>query len=63
MHVLDRFSKNAQISSFMKICPVEATFFHADGQTDMTQLMVAFRNFANMPKNQLEYKDVDAAIL
>jgi hypothetical protein len=28
----------------------------------MTKLMVAFRNFANMPKNQLDYKDVDAAI-
>jgi hypothetical protein len=31
--------------------------------TDMTKLMVAFRNFANMPKNLLEYRDVDAAIL
>ena len=47
----------------MTIRPVEATFFHADGQTDMTKLMVAFHNFANMPKNQLEYKDVDAATL
>ena len=26
-------------------------FFHADGQTDMTKLTVAFRNFANAPKN------------
>jgi hypothetical protein len=62
MSVLDRFSKNTQISSSMTIHPVEATFFHADGQIDMTKLMVAFRNFANMPKNQLDYKDVDAAI-
>jgi len=31
--------------------------------TDMTKLMVAFCNFANMPKNLLEYKDVDEAIL
>jgi hypothetical protein len=28
------FSKNAEISHFMKICPVEAELFHADGQTD-----------------------------
>ena len=24
--------------------------FHADGQTDMTKLLVAFRNFADAPK-------------
>jgi bacillopeptidase F (M6 metalloprotease family) len=47
----------------MTIHPVEAPFFHADGQTYMTKLMFAFRNFANMPKNQLKYKDVDTAIL
>jgi len=29
----------------MKICPVGAEFFHADGQTDMTKLVVAFHNF------------------
>jgi hypothetical protein len=37
----------------MKIRPVGAELFHADGQTDrrtdMTKLMVAFRNFANAP--------------
>ena len=31
--------------------------FHADGQTDgktdMTKLIVAFRNFANAPKNEM----------
>ena len=27
-----------------------AELFHADGQTDMTKLIVAFRNFANAPK-------------
>ena len=47
----------------MKIRPVGAQFFHADGQTDrqtdgwtanretdMTKLIVAFRIFANGPK-------------
>ena len=51
---LDRFSKNPQISNFIKIHSVEAEFFHVDRQTDgrtnMTKL-VAFRNFANGPKN------------
>jgi len=35
----------------MKILLVGAEMFHADGQTDMTKLRVAFRNFANAPKN------------
>jgi hypothetical protein len=30
--------------------PVAAQLFHADGQTDMTKLIVAFRSFANAPK-------------
>ena len=38
----------------MKIRPVGAELFHADeqtdGQTDMTKLVVAFRNVANAPK-------------
>jgi hypothetical protein len=36
----------------MKIRPVWAKLFHADGRTDLTKLIVAFRNFANAPKNQ-----------
>jgi len=35
----------------MKIRPVGAELFHADGRTDMTMLIVAFREFANGPKN------------
>jgi hypothetical protein len=54
----------------MKIRPVGAELFHADGRTDgqterrtegqadrrtdMTKLTVALRNFANAPKNQLK---------
>jgi len=30
----------------MKIRPVGAELFHADGRADMTNLTVAFRNFA-----------------
>ena len=46
---IDRFSKKAQISRFIKIHAVGAELFHADGQTDM-KLIVTFRNFANPPK-------------
>ena len=35
----------------MKIRPVGAELFHADGRTDMTKLTVAFRNSAKAPKN------------
>jgi hypothetical protein len=39
----------------MKICLVGAELFHVDGQldgqTDMTKLRVAVRNFVNAPKN------------
>ena len=34
----------------MKIRPVGAELFYAEGQTDMTKLIVAFRNFSNAPK-------------
>jgi len=39
------FSKSTQIQNFMKIRPVEASLLHAGGQTDMTKLIVAFRNY------------------
>ena len=39
----------------MKICPVGAELFQTDGrrdgQTDLTMLTVAFRNFVNAPKD------------
>jgi hypothetical protein len=48
---LDRFSKNMQISNFVKIHPVGVELLHAGGRTDMTKLIVAIRNFAKAPKN------------
>ena len=35
----------------MKIRPVGAELFHADGQTGMTKLTVALRVFAKAPAN------------
>jgi hypothetical protein len=37
----------------MKIRPVGAELFHEDGQTDMTKITVASRNYVNVPKNGL----------
>ena len=48
---LVRFSKNTQISNFMKIRLGVNELFHADRETtNMTKLIVPFRNFANAPK-------------
>jgi len=47
--------KNTQISNLIKVHPVGAELFHADGQTDreteMTKLIVATCNFARVLKN------------
>ena len=42
--------KTSNIRS-LKIRPVGAELSDEDGQTDMTKLTVAFRSFANAPKN------------
>jgi hypothetical protein len=47
MNFLDRYSNNTQIKIFMKILPVGTELFHADGQTDMVKLIVAFCNFGS----------------
>jgi len=48
--------ENTQKPNLKKICPVGAELVHADGRTrgptDMTELTVAFRHFANSPKTQ-----------
>jgi hypothetical protein len=49
------FEKNTEKSNFMKIRPVKAELFEGDGrtdgQTDVTELIDARRNFANLPTN------------
>jgi hypothetical protein len=45
------FEKKAQITRFIKIRLLGTEFFQTDRQTDMTKLIVAFRNFSNAPKN------------
>jgi hypothetical protein len=45
------FSENTQISNLTTSRPVGAKLFYADGWTEMTKLIFAFRNFANVPKN------------
>jgi len=43
----------------MKIIPVEAELFYADGRTDvqagMTKVIVIFCNFTNAPKNVIGF--------
>ena len=58
LNLLDRFSQNPQTSNFMKISPVRAELFQAEGQTDMTKLVVAFRSFAKGPKTTQEWVNV-----
>jgi len=40
----------------MKIRPVGAELLHVDRRTDMTKLIVAFRNFVKQPKNHHVYQ-------
>ena len=56
LNFLDIFSKNNQMSNLMKIRPVGADLFHADGRTDRQtdirdEANSRFRSFVNAPKN------------
>jgi len=44
------FRKKAKVSAVTKIRPMGAEFYHADGRTDITKLIVAFRNSAKAPQ-------------
>ena len=58
LNFLERFSKNTQISNLLKIRPVGAELFYAHRRTDMTKLIVAYRNFVNAPKILLSKRRV-----
>ena len=45
------FEKNTQKPNLMKIHPVGVELFHADGQADMTKVIIAFRNIAKAPNS------------
>ena len=45
------FEKKTELSNIMKIRSVGADLFHADGQTNMTKIIVPFRNSAKATKN------------
>jgi hypothetical protein len=56
LNFFDRFSKNTQISIFLKLCPVGAKLFETDwrthGRTDRhDKANSSFRNFAKAHKN------------
>ena len=58
-------TKDPQISNFIKIHPMGAELFHAYGQTDSydeANLIVAFRTFANVPKNSRNRMHVRCAV-
>ena len=42
--------KKTPLSNFMEIRQVGFELFNADGQTDMTKLIITFGNFAKTPK-------------
>jgi hypothetical protein len=44
------FSKNIQVSNFMKISSFAVELFHVKEQPDITTLIQAFCNFAKAPK-------------
>jgi hypothetical protein len=39
----------------MNIRLLGAEWFHADGRTDTTELIVAFRNFVNLRRNERRF--------
>jgi hypothetical protein len=62
LNFLNAFSKNPQILTFMKICPVGAQLFHEERQTDRRadtiKLIAAIRNFANAANKSIWSKKI-----
>jgi hypothetical protein len=50
MNSFDLVSNDTHISNFINFSPVGDKLY-VDGQTEMTKLIVAFRNFANTPEH------------
>ena len=50
LNFFNRFSKNTEISDFLKIDPVGSILFNVDRRTGITKLIADFHNFANAPK-------------
>jgi hypothetical protein len=54
MELVNTFSKNYEVSNFMKALRVGTDFFHADEKRDKQtdkHRVVSFRNFGNQPKH------------
>ena len=64
--IFEKKKKEAKISSFIKIRPVGVKLLNTDrrtdGQTHMTKLIVAFRNFANAPKSDSKPDMLDSLL-
>jgi len=61
---LNRFSKNAQISSFMNIRLVGADLFHVDRETERhDKLTVAFHSSVTAPKNNPQFSRTFCKVL
>jgi hypothetical protein len=56
LEISRQFLKNTEVTNFMKIRPEGPDLLHEDGriegQTDLTAVIFAFRNFVNAPKNE-----------
>jgi hypothetical protein len=53
LRILSTDFRKTEIPNFVKIRKVGTDVFHADRRTDMTKLIVCFRNFSNVPKNNI----------
>jgi len=52
LNLVERFSENDHTPNFMEIRPEGEELFHADRRTQMTKLVVGFRNSAKEPEDR-----------